>query len=547
VSQRIYGKTTGLAASEHRALEKLYIRRPEFERPVTHEIARELGDIAGRTGRMVGVVVDRRARVLRVAVGDAQEVDYPAEEADPPPKAGRLLGYRFICTKPSHTQVAPAARLLLTRKRLDALILVDINRLGTVEHVTEGTILPPGQGEPIEWRSFAATGIPADFLERTAAREEELVRTAERFRKVDALDLVLLVGVTTGPTAPARESMAELAELARSCGMVAVDRMLQKRERLDPATVVGEGFLEEIVHRAGAGQAGRVVFDGELSPKQARNLERATGLAVMDRTMLILEIFGRRAVTSDGKLRVELAKLQYLGPHLAGQGIDLSRLGGGKGASRGKGEMKIEMDRRVIRDNIVKLKRKIDEIAGRREEIRKQRRLSNVPTISLVGYTNAGKSTLFNALTGSDVRAENLLFATLETTTRRARLPLGTDCVFIDTVGFIKNLPEMLLDAFRATIEEIDGSHLLLHVVDASNPAFPRQIETVQATLRDLGFDWIPQLLIFNKRDMADAAALAPIAAARGGLLISALDRHDIKTLLDEVEGRIATIRRPRG
>ncbi|MFN0206305.1 MAG: GTPase HflX [Planctomycetota bacterium] len=542
MTNRLYGKTAGLAASELRALEKLYTRRQEIERSVTHDLARELGAIAGQMRRMVGIVVDRRARILRVAAGDALEVEYPAEQADPAPKGGRLLGYRFICTKPAHVKTAAAERLLLTRRKLDALIIISIDRMGNVESIREGTILPPGQGEPIEWREYSQTAIPTDFIERLDAREEELARTAERFKKIDVLDRVLLVSVTTGNPAPARESLSELAELARSCGMLVVDRMLQKRERLDTATMVGEGFLEEIVHRATSEQAGRIVFDGELSPKQARNLEKATGLAVMDRTMLILEIFGRRAVTSDGKLRVELAKLQYLGPHLAGQGIDMSRLGGGKGASRGKGEMKIEMDRRVIRFNITKLKRRIDEIAARREELRKQRRVSNIPTIALVGYTNAGKSTLFNALTGADVRAENLLFATLETTTRRARLPEGSSCVFIDTVGFIKNLPEMLLDAFRATIEEIDGSHLLLHVVDASNPAFPRQIETVNETLRELGFDWIPQLLIFNKRDLADEGVLGPIAAARGGLLVSANDAGDIKRIAAEVEQRIIKI-----
>ena len=318
-----------------------------------------------------------------------------------------------------------------------------------------------------------------------------------------------------------------------------VDRILQKRDRPDSATFVGSGLLEEIVHRASTDGAGRLVFDGELSPMQARNLERTTGLAVMDRTMLILEIFGRRAITNDGKLRVELAKMQYLGPHLIGKGIDLSRLGGGRGKRGGAGEMKLEMDRRVLRDNIVRLKRRITEIGERRAEQRKRRRTSNVPTISLVGYTNAGKSTLFNALTGSEVLAENLLFATLETTTRRAHLPGGRECVFIDTVGFIKDLPENLLDAFRATIEEIDGSHLLLHVVDASNPAFPRQIETVDRTLEELGFGEIPRIVVFNKSDLTDGEAILPMARERGGILVSALAPADVRRLAQAVEEKL--------
>lgn len=542
MSTKIFGKIAGLAASELRALEKLYGRRPELERAVTHEIAREIAEIASRTGRMVGIVLDRRGRISAVAVGDAIEVEFPDDSRADAPKEGRLRGVRFICTKPENVKISPADRLLLTKLKLDAIVFIGIDRGGMVKTIREGAILPPGQGEPIEWREYTVTGIPDDFLERLEAREEELSRTAQRYKKIDVFDRVFLVGITTGPAAPARESMAELAELARSCGMFVVDKMLQRRDRLDPATVVGEGFLEEVVHRANTVQAGRLVFDGELTPKQARNLERETDLAVMDRTMLILEIFGRRAVTGDGKLRVELAKLQYMAPHLSGQGVDLSRLGGGRGM-RGSGEMKIETDRRVIRDNIVKLKKRIEEIAARRDEMRKRRRTSNIATISLVGYTNAGKSTLFNAITGSDVRAENLLFATLETTTRRARLPSSAECVFIDTVGFIKNLPEMLLDAFRATIEEIDGSHLLLHVVDASNPAFPRQIETVNETLHDLGFDWIPQLLIFNKKDLVDPALLGPIAVERGGILMSATNPEDVRNLLNIISERMLNIK----
>ncbi|MBI3819224.1 MAG: GTPase HflX [Planctomycetes bacterium] len=539
MTNRLFGKISGLAASELGALEKLYTRRPELDRAVTHEIAREMGEIAGRTGRMVGIIIDRRGRVKAVAVGDALEVEFPEEARTDTPRGGRLRGVRFICTKPENVKVGASDRLLLTKLRLDSIVFIGIDRVGTPHTIREGAVLPPGQGEPIEWREYSVSGIPNDYLERLEAREQELSKTAERFKKIDALDRVFLVAITTGAAAPARESMAELSELSRSCGMVVVDRMLQRRDRIDPATFVGSGFLEEVVHRANIMNAGRLVFDGELSPKQARNLERDSGLAVMDRTMLILEIFGRRAVTGDGKLRVDLAKLQYMAPHLAGQGVDLSRLGGGRGM-RGSGEMKIETDRRVIRDNIVKLKKKINEIAARREEMRKRRRMSNIATVSLVGYTNAGKSTLFNSLTGAGVFAENLLFATLETTTRRARLPRGGECVFIDTVGFIKELPEMLLDAFRATIEEIDGSHLLLHIVDASNPAFPRQIETVNSTLRDLGFEWIPQMLVFNKRDLVDDASLRPIVNERGGILISALDAADVKALAVEVEARLS-------
>lgn len=548
MGERLHGRTSGLAASELRSLENLYRRRPDPKLAVPHDLANELGEISARISRHIGVVVDRRGRLVDVSIGDAVEVPYPAASAADARKDGRLCGLRFIRTKSENTALTNAERLILTKYGLDALVLLYCDRGGRVRRVQTGIIFPPGMGEPIEWLEHAPSAIPDDFLERVEAREEEIDRAAQRGKVTEKLDRAILVGITTGPPGPARESLSELSELSRSCGIAVVDSLLQRRDRVNPATLFGGGFLEELVHRAAVDNVGRLVVDGELTPMQARNLERTTGLAVMDRTMLILEIFGRRAVTTDGRMRVDLAKLQYLGPHLTGKGVDLSRLGGGKGRSRGAGEMKLEMDKRVLRDNIVKLKRQIADIARRREEQRKRRRISQTPTISLVGYTNAGKSTLFNALTGAQVYAEDLLFATLETTTRRARLPGGAECLFIDTVGFIRELPEGLMDAFRATIEEIDGSHLLLHVVDASNDAFPRQIAAVEATLRELGFDWIPRLIVFNKRDRVDPQALAPIVQEREGVLISAIDKADVRSLAEEIERRIAKLpaeRRP--
>ncbi|HKE02210.1 MAG TPA: GTPase HflX, partial [Planctomycetota bacterium] len=386
MGDRLHGRVTGLAASDLRALEHLYRRRPEPELCVTTELARELGTIANRIGRMVGVVLDRRGRLVDVAVGDALEVAYPAASVADSARDRRLVGLRFVRTKPENVAIAPGERLVLTQHRLDALVLVGVDRGGIVRSIRLGMILPPGEGEPIEWTSYPPTAIEPDFLERVEAREEEIARKSPGARRVESLERAILLGLTTGPPAPARESLAELAELARSCGISVVERMLQRRERVNPSTLFGAGFLEEAVHRAAVSGAGRLVVDGELTPMQARNLEQRTGLAVMDRTMLILEIFGRRAVTADGKLRVDLARLQYLGPHLTGKGIDLSRLGGGKGRSRGAGEMKLEMDRRQLRDDIVKLKRRLAEIGGRRAEQRKRRGRSSLPQVALVGY-----------------------------------------------------------------------------------------------------------------------------------------------------------------
>ena len=363
-----------------------------------------------------------------------------------------------------------------------------------------------------------------------------------RVSRQDVLkDRTILVGVSTGPIADAEESMAELHELATSAGIVVQDKVIQRRQAIDSRTVLGRGKLDELLIRSLQLGADMLVFDRELSPTQVRSLSKATDLKIIDRSQLILDIFAQRAQSSEGKIQVELAQLKYLLPRLiAGQDSAFSRLAGGIGG-RGPGETKLEMDRRRVRDRINRLEKEIETQRLRRHERRKVRTRNQLPIVSIVGYTNAGKSTLLNALTNSEVRAEQRMFATLDPTSRRLRLPREQEIIINDTVGFIRDLPPGLLSAFRATLEEIGDSTLLIHLVDISNPRWPQQIQSVQRILEELHIAQIPTLLTLNKADLVDAETLQGISRqlTQGGerevVAISATERKTLPPLLEKV------------
>ncbi len=312
----------------------------------------------------------------------------------------------------------------------------------------------------------------------------------------------ILVGVTTGDSEEAAESIAELKELAESADVVILDTIIQRRPQIDPKTVLGKGKLDDLLIRSMRLGADILVFDSELTPTQVRSLSEATELKVIYRPQLILDIFAQRAQSREGKLQVELAQLKYLLPRLViGQNSAFSRLAGGIGG-RGPGETKLETDRRRVRDRIAQLEKQVDNLGRQRQERRKNRVQKHLPIISLVGYTNAGKSTLLNALTQSEVYVEKKMFATLDPTSRRLRLPYDQEVIINDTVGFIRDLPEALVSAFRATLEEIADSDLLVHVVDASNPRVLQQIASVTKIIGDLHYNQIPQLIVLNKSDL---------------------------------------------
>lgn len=346
---------------------------------------------------------------------------------------------------------------------------------------------------------------------------------------------VILLGVCLNDNDDTEESLEELEELAKTAGASTVAKIIQKRETQHPGTYIGKGKIEEVKEQILLHHATGVVCDDELSPAQIKNLEEALQTKVIDRTVMILDIFAQRASTKEGKVQVELAQLKYRASRLVGLRSSLSRLGGGIG-TRGPGEKKLEMDRRLIRDRISQLNRELKEVKSNRETARKQRSENTIPIVSIVGYTNAGKSTLLNALTNADVLEEDKLFATLDPTTRNLTLESGQQILLTDTVGFIRKLPHHLIDAFRSTLEEAKYADIILHVVDSSNPAVDRQIYTVYETLENLGVKEKVIITAFNKQDKLDTQEMIKDLKADKCVKISAKERIGLDILLNTIE-----------
>ena len=366
---------------------------------------------------------------------------------------------------------------------------------------------------------------------------------AEIIEVEDQIEKVILVGVSEQDGDDAEDSVAELAELVRTAGAVVVGTLIQKRELMHPGTYVGTGKVAEIAAMIAERGATGIVCDDELSPAQLKNLEQMLDTKVMDRTLIILDIFAARAVSSEGKIQVELAQLKYRASRLSGLGTSLSRLGGGIG-TRGPGEKKLETDRRLIRTRITQLKRELEEVRQHRELLREGRKRSKIPVAALVGYTSAGKSSLLNALTGSEILADAMLFSTLDTTTRSLTLPDGQEILLTDTVGFINKLPHHLIDAFRSTLEEARYADYILHVVDTSNPQMELQMQVVYDTLRELKVEDKKIVTLLNKQDKLLDPVVVKDFRADASLAVSAKTGQgleDLKNLLSSwmMEGKI--------
>jgi GTP-binding protein HflX len=549
------GNTLGLKPNQLRRIEKLYTRRIPPTQIVTPELARQLSEISHETRRQIGVLVDRKGHVQYVMVGDNRRIELP-DFKRVRVATGRFRGLRCVHTHLRGEQLTQDDLTDLALLRLDLMAAIDVDaQTGLPGMVRAAHLLPLHAGDldnataPDVYGFLEpklAAHLELDFLSLINSLEDEMARNRRTARRAEVRERTILVGVATGAIADAEESMAELAELAASAGVVVQDKIIQRRQAIDPRTVLGKGKLDELLIRSLQLGADLLVFDRELSPAQVRSLSEATDLKVIDRSQLILDIFAQRAQSKEGKIQVELAQLKYLLPRLiAGQDSAFSRLAGGIGG-RGPGETKLETDRRRVRDRINRLEREIETQRQRRQERRKGRTRQSLPVISIVGYTNAGKSTLLNALTKSEVHAEQRMFATLDPTSRRLRLPREQEVIINDTVGFIRALPPDLLSAFRATLEEISESSLLIHAVDVSNPRWPQQVQSVKRILADLKFADIPSLLALNKTDLVPRDELEGIARyasqldASEAVLISAVNPASLGSLLEKAGAMLA-------
>ncbi|MGH9462383.1 MAG: GTPase HflX [Vicinamibacteria bacterium] len=506
------GNSTGLKVRQRRRLEKIYQKRIPPHSIVSHDFARTLAELSREINRQIGVLVDRRGSVDTVIVGDARRIVLPDL------KRVRMAERRFRGLRCLHTHLGgePLTHDDLTDLallRLDLMASIDVGHDGLPGLVRAAYLSPVAtngggatgdHGSKAKAWEFMEPQIPSqldvDFIEFIDALEDEFARRRGELHRADHRVRAILVGATTGSVEAERESLEELAELARSSDVVVLDTLVQKRTKLDPRFLLGKGKIDELVIATLQHGADMIIFNQSLTSAQVRSVAAATDLKILDRTQLILDIFARRASSREGKLQVELAQLRYMLPRLTEMDTALSRLTGGIGG-RGPGETKLEMDRRRVRDRIARLEREIEHVRRKRGVRRKRRLERGLPIVSLLGYTNAGKSTLLNRLTGSEVAAGSRMFETLDPTNRRLRVPVEQEVLLADTVGFMRDLPPDLVNAFRATLEEIENSALILHVVDGSDDRYRERMEAVEAILEQLHLDAIPRLVVFNKLD----------------------------------------------
>ena len=496
-------------------------------------------EVSRDIGRQVGILVDRRGTIDYVIVGSQKQIDIPELGRF---RAGirRLRGLRCLHT---HLTDSPLNRddfTDLALLRFDLMGAIVVNDVGLPAKYYLAHLVPENPDDK-RWGELppAFPGqLNLDFSEFIQALEEELRRSQGAIDVDGNTERAILVGVSNGRDLHVEESLLELRELARAAGVVVLDSVLQRRNKPDPKFLIGKGKLNELILRSLQLGVETVIFDHDLTPAQAKIIADATELKIIDRTQLILDIFAQRAKSRVGKVQVELAQLKYQLPRLGSRDDALSRITGGIGA-RGPGETRLEIDRRRARDRIRRLEKQVDQLQRGRKQLRSKRQRNQVPIISIVGYTNAGKSTLLNALTQSDVEVKNQMFATLEPTSRRLRFPRDIEVVITDTVGFLRDLPKDLVEAFRATLEELDDADLLLHVVDLSNPEFEEHIVAVNRILKDLHLDQIPQLLVFNKEDNADPDVARNACLRYNGVTISATHRPSLRKLILRVEDEI--------
>ena len=507
---------------------------------IPQELAITVARISAQINREISVLLNRRGFIVDISIGDSSTVSLPqlAQRRG----SMRLSGIRCIHTHPSGGGMLSSVDVATLQKlKLDVMLAVGIKD-GEPSEIYAGCITPDSETDvygPFELSDTRLNYIFKIIEELDASAKDEL------YENEDSAEKAILVGLETSQSRleymaqkEAEISLDELEELSNTAGAIVVQKILQKKQTQDSAYYIGKGKVEELSLICQAKDVDLLIFDDELSGAQVRNIEEATGMRVIDRTTLILDIFAQRAISKEGKLQVELAQLKYKLPRLLGLGTELSRLGGGIG-TRGPGEKKLEVDRRHIRRRITSLEKELSELEKRRQFMRVGRTRNNIPVVAIVGYTNAGKSTLLNKLCNSEVFVENKLFATLDPSARKLILADGRESVLIDTVGFIRKLPHELIEAFKSTLEEAVHADLLLHVVDASNENAPLQISVVERILEELGASQKPTILVLNKQDLLSEQITARAKVSSAGYHsvceISAVTGSGLEQLLENI------------
>jgi GTP-binding protein HflX len=573
MKETIYGEIKALKPSEKASLEKLAQRRTPPSDIIDLDLAKRAAQISNNLNAQLGLLIGRDGRIVAVVVGTKERLYLPdlgRYRLD----SARLRSLRLIVFIPdSEKRFVPQPREIsplrnsndkiqpgqtvqaltipqdfiadLEKLRLDALLIVGVKGDSTpgpisIAYLELNELGRNRGGYQRAVRYYYGrdlSDLSINFEDFITELEGQFIIATPKSQNTKS-GKAILVGAYTGTLAESQASMDELQELARTAGVGVLEVFMQRRRSLDPKTVIGKGKVEELVLRSLDLDADLLIFDRELSPSQLRAIAASAEMKIIDRSMLILDIFSQHAKTKEGRIQVELAQLKYSLPRLTDKDSGLSRLSGGIGG-RGPGETKLEISRRRVRDRITYLEKQIEKVADERQLRRQRRQNRGVPVVAIVGYTNAGKSTLMNAVTKSDVVAENKLFATLDTASRRMRFPNEKEVIFVDTVGFIRELPKELVNAFRATLEEVGEADLLIHVVDAKNAELQHQIEVVTDTLAKLGFADKPRILVLNKTDLLSVPEVWSLANSLDALAVSAVTREGFPELIEEVQRKL--------
>ncbi len=539
MKKQLYGNTAGLRNTQIKRIEKLYDFRTPAEFIAEPDLADLLVQMSHEIRRQIGLLINRNGRIIYVIVGDAQKIVIPVTDgymAIP----GRLKGLRLVHTHLKKEALTRDDLTDLALLRLDYITAICITQDGKPGSVYSGHILPDEDSEPYEVLDAATIfDLDIDCLDQIIALESELTRQNTLHKPGSGKENAFLINSTTTDPREAWVSMDELKELCKTSNINVIGTAVQRRKSIDKKYVVGKGKLSSLIIKAIQKYATLLIFDRELSSSQISSITDFVEMKVIDRTQLILDIFAKQAKSKEGRFQVELAQMKYLLPRLITKNTAMSRLTGGIGG-RGPGETKLELNRRRVRDRITRLKKEVVKIRKQRSQQKSRRKRKDLPTISIVGYTNVGKSTLLNTLTQSDIIAANRLFATLDPSSRRLRFPRDTEVIITDTVGFIRDLPKELMEAFHATLEELSDADIILHVIDISNPRYKQQKDSVEKILKDLKLNNIPTLNIFNKIDKIDLDLFEDKWLLKNGILVSALQKQTLKTLVEKLESMVS-------